>query len=67
MVAITSHQSESEEEWDCQAFMAIIEEIILPSSDIAGCNTSRRFDEGAKVDEEIALTAISDIEVISYY
>lgn len=62
----TSHQSECEEEWDCQASMAIIEDIKLPSSEITDCSTSTSFDEGAKVDEEIALIEVSDIEVINY-
>ena len=63
VVTITSHQSESEEEWDCQVSMVIIEEVRLPTSDIASGSTPISSNDDC---EEITLTAVSNTEVINY-
>eukprot|EP00268_Persea_americana_P061416 TRINITY_DN7755_c0_g1_i7.p1 TRINITY_DN7755_c0_g1~~TRINITY_DN7755_c0_g1_i7.p1 ORF type:complete len:239 (-),score=26.34 TRINITY_DN7755_c0_g1_i7:2085-2801(-) len=63
VVTTVSHQSESEEEWDCQASMAIIEDIRLPSSDIASGSTLVSSKDDC---EKTTLIANSNLEVINY-
>lgn len=66
MITTVSHRSDKEEEWEFQASVPIIEDIKLPSFDIASCITSTSSKEVAEDDEEIALTAVSDTKVINY-
>ncbi|XXG49381.1 hypothetical protein AAC387_Pa02g3583 [Persea americana] len=63
VVTTTSHQSESEEEWACQASMAIIKDIKLLSSDIASGSTPISSKDDC---EETTLIANSNLEVINY-
>ena len=64
MITTVSHQSDNEEEWELQASVPIIEDIKLPSFDIASCIISIISKEAAEDDEEITLTAVSDTKVI---